>query len=100
MDLALELRQPVDTLMREMTEREFWAWVRYAERKMLPQRRIELYLAQIAYLIACTMGGAENVTLADYLFDPKTPEQQDAEISDEDVEELKMAIGFRPQRKG
>ena len=59
MDLALEFGLPVGVLSRLLTERELRAWRRYAERKMLPSRRVEIYLAHIARYIAITMGGSK-----------------------------------------
>jgi hypothetical protein len=73
MDLALEFGLPVGVLSRLLTEREFRAWDRYARRKMLPQRRIELYLAQIAKTVAQSIGGS-NAKLSDFLFDPPDPD--------------------------
>lgn len=58
-----------------MSEREFQRWIVYARRKSLPLRRIEFMLAQIARLIAETMGGAQNVRSADYLIDPLRDER-------------------------
>lgn len=84
---------PVTTLARVMTEREFRGWQRYAERRMLPTRRMEFYLAQIALLIARTMGNKQEATLADFLFDP------DAESSEDDLEAAKEAFDFSPRNK-
>lgn len=56
--------------MARLPERVFVGYMRHAQRYMLPFRRFEVYLAQIAMLIAQTMGGAKNVTLKDFLFDP------------------------------
>lgn len=96
MDLALSLGMPVAALSR-MSERELRQWSGYASKRMLPQRRLEVQLAQIALLIAQTMGGAEGVTIKDFLFDPPpTEDEQDAEVTDEDVDALKEAIGFNP----
>lgn len=85
---------PAEHLAARMTEREFVAWQRYAARKMLPQRRLEVYLAQIAMLIAKTMGGHDDATLDDYLFDPA----DDAEPLDDDelVDEARDFFGFAP----
>jgi len=75
-----------------MTEREFRAWQQYAARRMLPTRRMEFYLAQIAMLIAKTMGNQPEATLADYLFDP---DDDGADLDDEDA--VKEALGFSPR---
>lgn len=68
-----------------MTEREFWQWGQYAGKRMLPTRRVEMYLAQIALVIARTMGNAKDAKLSDFMFD--APEEE----SD--------PFGFDPQGK-
>lgn len=73
-----------------MTEVEFNAWQYYAARKMLPQRRLELYLAQIAYYIHGCVGGARNRRIADYMFDPA---DSDAEPTAEEEADF---FGFNP----
>lgn len=70
------------------------AWQRYAARRMLPQRRIELYLAQIAMLIATTMGGATGKALTDFMFDP--PPDEPPEPAD-DFEAAAQFFKFRPR---
>lgn len=60
MDLALELGMTVAQLKRSMLSSELADWYAYAGKKLLPTRRIEHYLAQIAQAFA---GGA----LGDYL---------------------------------
>lgn len=96
MDLALELGTTLDSL-QNISERELRQWQRFALRKAFPQRRIEFMLANIAMLIATTMGGAENVTLKDFLFDPKAePEGGGEEMTDDELEDLKAEIGFKP----
>lgn len=88
MDLSLALGRPIG----DMPEREFVRWQRYARRRMLPQRRIELYLAQIALLIARTMGGSD-ADLSDFLFDPK-PEAEQI-----DIEAMRKAFGYKPSKR-
>ena len=96
-DLALELGAPVENLAARLTEREFRAWQHYAARRMLPQRRIELYLAQIAMLIAQTMGGAADVSLEDFLFDPPPADDDGEPLSDDEhVETARDFFGFSP----
>lgn len=68
--MALELGRTLGELA-DMPEAEFTVWCRYRARRMFPSRRRELILANLAMLIDVHMGGASNVTLADYLFDPK-----------------------------
>lgn len=64
MDLELALGRPVS----DMTERAFARWRLYAQTKGLPQRRIELYLANIAAQITRVAGG--DADTADFLFEP------------------------------
>jgi len=92
MDLALEFGLPVGVLSRLLTERELWEWDRYARKRMLPTRRLELYLAQIAHVAARTAGA--DVSLSDFLFDPKPPEPTAV-----DIEEVRKAFGFNPRSR-
>jgi hypothetical protein len=86
MDLALHLGMTAGGLKATMTEREFVAWQVYAGRRMLPWRRVELALAQVAQLIAQTMGGVKGSKLADFLFDPKPDDEgADEATTPEDV---------------
>lgn len=95
MDLALELGMPFAMLARSMTEPEFRAWQLYAQKRMLPARRIELQLARICHLIAVTMGGAKDVTVMDYMLNVvDEPENADAEG---DLEEAIEAFRFAPR---
>jgi hypothetical protein len=93
MDLALHMGRPADALARELTEPEFTAWQHYAARRMLPQRRIELYLAQIA-LMVMRAGGNTRAKLADFLFDAQEPDDGNSE---QDVAEL---FDFNPRNAG
>jgi hypothetical protein len=68
-DLALHLGGTVKSLSQIMTEGEFHDWQRYAGKRMLPWRRMELYMAQLALLIATALGGAQGKSLSDFLFD-------------------------------
>lgn len=86
-----------------MPEREFQGWVAYARRKSLPQRRIELMLANIARLIDTRIGGrTDNPDLDEYLFDPPPFDDgrsggQAATIEAEDaVDDAREFFGFRP----
>ena len=95
MDLALELGQPAELLARTMTEREFQRWQKYARSRLLPTRRLEYYMAQIAQLIAITMGGAKDVGLQDYLIELR--QEEVAEVVD--LEAARKAFGYNPRRK-
>lgn len=59
-----------DGLARTLTEAEFTDWQTYARHRMLPQRRIEMLLAQIA-LVLVRVNGNQHAKLADFLFDPQ-----------------------------
>lgn len=72
-----------------MPEREFQQFQDYAARRMLPSRRMELYMAQLAMLFAKS-GGAQDVELSDFLFDP----EDDAPPTFDEVAE---AFEFRPR---
>ena len=95
MSLALDLGMPLGQIGK-MPEREFVRWMGYAARKGLPSRRVELYLAQIAWLIAQTMGGAKESTLADFLFDEAT---DDADEEVDELEAAKAAFDFKPRNQ-
>lgn len=73
MDLALEFGMPVAQLKRVLSVSELADWYAYARKKLLPTRRIEHHLAQIAQAFA---GGSLN----DYLlFDKSEPPPLTAE---------------------
>lgn len=94
MDLALALGQPVNHLARTMSVREFARWSNYASKRMLPWRRMECYLAQIAQMIAMT-GGAREAKLEDYLFQPREvlEEVDEEELLAQAIEEF----DFKPR---
>ena len=73
MDLALALGQPsVSRMLDAMTDGDLDGWAAYAKKNGLPQKRQELYLAQVAQ----AQGGGK---LADYLLRPAENEAaQDA----------------------
>ena len=83
-----------------MSEREFQGWIAYARRKSLPQRRIELMLANIARRIDITMGGrGDNPGLDEYLFDPAdddADERATAIEAEDAVDSAREFFGFRP----
>lgn len=94
MDLALQLGQPLGVIAR-MSERELGLWARYASQKGMPLRRLEYGLALISKMIAETMGGAENVDIANFLFDAhRIPDDEPHELSPEEWRELQDDIGF------
>jgi predicted GNAT superfamily acetyltransferase len=101
MDLALELGWPVGLLSRVLTERELAKWLAYSQKRKLPQMRIELYLAQLSFLIASAFGGKRDAKLSDYILDfesrPSSATPDDDE--DADVEELHAVLQFKPRVK-
>ena len=90
MDLALALGMTVQTLEQEMSAVEFGLWQRYAAERMLPWRRMELYLAQVAQIIARTVGGNKEAMLSDFVFDS---------MGEEPEENAAAAFGFSPRKK-
>lgn len=53
-----------------MPEREFRQWVAYASKRLLPTRRLEAYLAQVASVVA-QCAGNKDITLPDFLLEFK-----------------------------
>lgn len=96
-DLALHLGMTAGQLSRSLTVREFGDWQRYAGTRMLPLRRIELYLAQIAYWIAGT-GGAKDASLQDFMFDSIGDDAGDGD--GDDLDQAIDFFGFAPVKKG
>jgi hypothetical protein len=94
MDLALHLGCPL-SVIGHMSERELHLWDRYRIHKGFPMRRIELGLAQVSLWIAKTMGGVDNLSLKDFLFDAAAEEDAE-EMTEEELAELKEDIGFNP----
>lgn len=89
MELALHLGKTLEEL-EQMSAPEYGLWLRHASQRMLPWRRMELYLAQIARLIAVTMGGAKDAKLIDFMFEPEE------EIST--VEDATVVFEFAPRK--
>jgi hypothetical protein len=87
MDMALHLGMTEAGLRHAMTEQELQRWGWYAERRMLPMRRIELLLAQVSLVVAKAMGGVKDASLEDFLFDPDPVGDE----SDEDGDALPTA---------
>jgi len=74
---------------------EFTLWQRYAARRMLPWRRMELYLAQVSLTAAKAMGGAKEATLADFLLDPPEDEEEQG-----DADDAQAFFAFAPRGGG
>lgn len=77
---------PVHTLQQTMPEADFLLYAAYAAKRMLPSRRLEVYLAQLTAVFAQTNGGQAKTS--DFLLDPveqgsgpeETPQQQEAAL--------------------
>jgi hypothetical protein len=82
-----------------MSLRELREWQTYAHRRLLPSRRLEFYLAQIALLIAKTMGGATKATLMDFLIQPARNSEPPDVDDDARIEQLMEEIDFQPVNK-
>lgn len=101
MDLALHLGMTAGGLSSCMPEAELREWQDYARRRLLPMRRIELYLAQLALVCARAGGmkrknGTELQTI-DFLLDPSEHEEEaEDEIT---VDDVVAQFGGRVYRK-
>ncbi len=69
---------PFHRLAAVLPERDFLLYQKYAEKRALPLRRIELHLAQICSVMA-QLQGNKNSTLSDFLFDPVEEEELDGD---------------------
>lgn len=78
-----------------LPESEFKDWQRYAARRMLPGRRVEMYLAQIALQVAL-MRGVQNVDLSDFMFDPIDADGEDEPTAEEEA----AFFDFKPRKRG
>lgn len=96
MELALEFGMPVGMMSRVMSEAELEQWARYASRRLLPTKRIEILLAQVSRFIAMTMGGATDASIADFMIQPRI-EEPEVVVTDEDLAEMKEFFGFSPR---
>ena len=83
MDLALHLGMTAGELEQKMSAVEFSLWQRYANRRMLPWRRMEMYLAQVAHAVSGMAGG--DSTLSDFLFDPPEDVAVDGDAANDAV---------------
>jgi hypothetical protein len=88
-DLSFALGIPEEELAARLTNRSFVRYQHYAAKWMLPARRLELYLAQVA-LVAAQASGAAGMSLSDFVFDPQE-EATEAEAAE--------FFGFNPRPK-
>jgi hypothetical protein len=90
----------VEALARTMSEAEFADWQTYAARRMLPWRRMELLLAQVALTVARSVG-AKDLSMADFLFDPQPPAPPPGAVVEEaSAQEAAEFFDFNPVKKG
>lgn len=67
---------------------------------MLPSRRLQMQLAQIALEIA-KLRGVQNVSLEDFMFDPEDlGDDEDAGDNEPTAEEAAEFFGFKPRNLG
>lgn len=88
-------------LTREMTERELKQWKKFRKQALFPLERIELYLAQVAQVVAGSMG-ARGAKLADYIIELRDPDEDHDEAAaptEVDVKALQKVFEFKPRRK-
>lgn len=83
-----------------LPEADFVALMRYASRRMLPVRRLELMLARVCLTVAQSQGAKGEagapLTLSDFLFEPPSVEDEPTEAAD-NVVALRQHLGFRPR---
>lgn len=96
MDLALQLGGTVSELRDRMPERELNQWAMYAKQRVMPLQRIELYLAQVAWVVACAMGGSDSARLSDFVIDFGNESEPEHAPS---LDEAAAAFGFNPRQK-
>ncbi|GGI16450.1 phage tail assembly protein T [Oxalicibacterium faecigallinarum] len=83
---------PAHQLAAILPEREFVLYQAYAVKRMLPQRRQEMYLAQICSVLAQVHSNTD-VSVMDFLFDP-------VEEIELDEDEVLAHFDFKPRNKG
>ena len=91
-DLSFEFGKLPNELAAEMPEADLHMMHLYSQRRLLPQRRLEIMLARLCMYMDAYMGGAKNVKVSDYLLDYVEEE----EMSGEEVAEY---FGFNPINK-
>lgn len=98
-DLSFAFGLTPSELAQRLTEREFWLLWQDSLERHLPQRRIEILLAQIAMHIDLSSGAKESASLRDYLACIEPPPEPIDEPEQPDVEEQRAAFGFNPINK-
>lgn len=97
MELALALGgMTVEELEERMTERELHGWMHFMSRRRWPMRRFEMYLAQIAHVVASTMGVNKTLTVQDFIYSDRDPEAESAAAH---ADGAAQAFGFAPKLK-
>lgn len=81
-------------MQKGMSEREFIGWQIYSNKYRLPQRRLEVYLANICFWLARTnLTDIDDLSIDDFLIcdHPEEPEIIDT------LEATKEAMNFKPR---
>jgi hypothetical protein len=85
-------------MSREMTEREFRVWIRYASQHLLPSDRSEAYMAQIASVVAQSVGN--ELTTKDFLLDFGGKKRKPVKESAGAIAAMLPAVGVRKLGQG
>jgi hypothetical protein len=85
-------------MAREMTEREFRAWMRFAAEHWLPADRIEVYLAQIASVVAQTAGN--DMSIPDFVLNFTGKKQKPPKDDVRAIAAMLPAVGVRKLGQG
>lgn len=97
MELALNLGfRTVEELETTMSIEEFALWQRFNSYNLLPIRRMEYYLAQIASMITYvnhSLGGGKPHGLKDFLLDQQFKESQKEDTAETGAEAIGAVVG-------
>ena len=95
MDLALAFGMPVAEIRKTMTEPELHLWAKYAVNPGMPFKRLEIYFAQLALMIARgPIEGASDMTVSDFMLTTQEDNQDTGDI----VADAREAFGYAPQK--
>jgi hypothetical protein len=96
MELSLHLGGTLQGLSRTMSEAEFQAWGIYAYKRMLPFRRLEVYLAQLTLWVARS-AGYSGMGVQDFLLDTRLEAVEDEPEGEPTVAEAQNVFEFQPK---
>lgn len=98
MDLALQFGIPLEELRERLTERELRQWVIYARQRVMPQHRIESYLAKLGWVIARVFSSKDaDIGIEDFVIDFDGREPSSDELPD--LEATMEAFQFKPRNR-